>query len=85
MIIKPPHVSKPKLLREKTKHYDIMYNYVFKAFIHLKYFCHSRYSTLIKTFGIWTKGFWIRVDFLYEARWSKGHPICKISSVNFTF
>ena len=29
------------------------------------------------------KGFWIRADFLSKGRWQEGHPISKVSLVNF--
>ena len=38
----------------------------------------------MKCFRSFAEGFWSRADFLHEIRWKEGHPICKISLINFT-
>ena len=52
---------------------------------YLIFFVLSAIPCLFKSLGICIEGFWMRADFLNEARWLEGHPIYKISLFHVVF
>ena len=52
-----------------------------KGFALKFFFVFSANSLCFKSLGFFAKDFWIRADFLYEARWCGEYSICKINSI----